>query len=408
MKDVAGGEISSNIVDVYPNPIKNNLVDVSYYNINRLIGKKIESQIVKKIFSLLDIKIIRENDSELTVEIPSYRIDVKQEADVIEEILRIYGYNNVEISMHVNSTLTYPEKPNKEKIVNIISDSLSANGFSEIMCNSLCPAAWYEENDDFDKDQIVMLANPLSSDLNAMRQTLLFGGLSSIKWNLNRQNPDLKLYEFGNCYFYHKTDQAFPRADDFTEKTSLDLFISGNTLPQSWNSKTNPSDFFNIKSSVEMIFSRLGIKEESLKTGETDKKYFAESSTYLYNNKIGQDVYWAHINWDSLMRMIKTHSISFQELPKYPSVKRDLALLLDRGIKFSQIRDIAFHTEKNLLHDINLFDVYESDSLGKNKKSYAVSFLLRDDLKTMTDKNIDRIMNNLIKAFETELNAQIR
>jgi phenylalanyl-tRNA synthetase beta chain len=425
IKELAGGEISSDVVDKYPNPIKNNLVNISYHNINRLIGKKIEPQIVKKIFSLLDITIIRENESELTVEIPSYRVDVKQEADVIEEILRIYGYNNVEINMHVNSTLTYPEKPNKEKIVNIISDSLSANGFSEIMCNSLCPSAWYEGNDDFDRDQLVILANPLSSDLNAMRQTLLFGGLSSIKWNLNRQNPDLKLYEFGNCYFYHKTDQAFPRAENFTENTSLDLFVSGNTAPQSWNSKTNPSDFFNIKSYVEMIFSRLGINQENLKTGETDKKYFAESSTYLYNSKIlaetgrvskyylskfdiGQDVYWAHINWDSLMRIIKTHSIAFHELPKYPSVKRDLALLLDRGIKFSQVRKIAFHTEKNLLHDINLFDVYESDSLGKNKKSYAVSFLLRDDLKTMTDKNIDRIMNNLIKAFETELNAQIR
>ncbi|HZY25297.1 MAG TPA: phenylalanine--tRNA ligase subunit beta, partial [Bacteroidales bacterium] len=425
IKEIAGGQISSDIVDVYPTPIKNNLVDVSYYNINRLIGKKIEPQVVKKIFSLLDIKIISENDSQLTVEIPSYRVDVKQEADVIEEILRIYGYNNVEINMHVNSTLTYPEKPNKEKIVNIISDSLSANGYSEIMCNSLCPSAWYEENDDFDKDQLVILANPLSSDLNAMRQTLLFGGLSSIKWNLNRQNPDLKLYEFGKCYFYHKKDKAFPSADNFTEKTSLDLFISGNTGPQSWNSKTNPSDFFNIKSSVEMIFSRLGIKDESLKTGETDKKYLAESSTWMFNNKlvaeagrvskfylskfdIGQDVYWAHIDWDSIMKLIKTHSITFRELPKYPSVKRDLALLLDKGIKFSQIRDIAYHTEKNLLQDINLFDVYESDSLGKNKKSYAVSFLLRDDLKTMTDKNIDRIMNNLIKAFETELNAQIR
>jgi phenylalanyl-tRNA synthetase beta chain len=425
IKELAGGEISSDIVDKYPDPIKNNLVNISYNNVNRLIGKKIEPQTIKKIFSLLDIKIIHENESELSVEIPSYRVDVKQEADVIEEILRIYGYNNVEINMHVNSTLTYPEKPNKEKIVNIISDSLSANGFSEIMCNSLCPAAWYEENDDFEKDQLVMLANPLSSDLNTMRQTLLFGGLSSIKWNLNRQNPDLKLYEFGNCYFYHKTDQAFPRAENFTENTSLDLFISGNTGPQSWNSKTDPSDFFNIKSYVEMIFSRLGIKEEALKTGETDKKYFAESSTYMYNSKIlaeagrvsksylskfdiGQDVYWAHINWNSLMRIIKTHFIAFHELPKYPSVKRDLALLLDRGIKFSQVRDIAFHTEKNLLHDINLFDVYESDSLGKNKKSYAVSFLLRDDLKTMTDKNIDKIMNNLIRAFETELNAQIR
>jgi phenylalanyl-tRNA synthetase beta chain len=425
IKELAGGKISSEIVDVYPNPIKNVPVDVNYNNINRLIGKKIEPETVKKILALLDIEIIHEEGVNLKLGIPSYRVDVKQEADVIEEILRIYGYNNVEVNMHVNSTLSYPEKPNKEKIVNIVSDLLSANGFSEIMCNSLCPAAWYNQNDDFDKDQLVMLANPLSSDLNAMRQSLLFGGLSSVIWNINRQNLDLKLYEFGHCYFYLKSGESYPKPDNYTEKASLDLFISGNTGHQSWNCKTNPTDFFNIKSSVEMVLSRLGIRPESLSSGESDKKYFAESSTYLHNNKtiafagrisksylskfdIGQDVYWGHIDWDLILKLIKTHSISFRELPKYPSVRRDLALLLDRSIKFSQIRDIAFRTEKNILHDINLFDVYENDTLGKNKKSYAVSFTLRDDLKTMTDKNIDKIMNNLIKSFENELNAQIR
>jgi phenylalanyl-tRNA synthetase beta chain len=425
IKEVAGGNISSDIKDVYPNKIKNVRVDVNYDNINRLIGKKIEPVTVKKILRLLDIEIAHEDGVNLKLLIPSYRVDVKQEADVIEEILRIYGYNNVEINMHVNSTLSYPEKPNKEKIVNIISDLLSANGFSEIMCNSLCPASWYDNNDDFDKEQLVMLANPLSSDLNAMRQSLLFGGLSSVIWNINRQNLDLKLYEFGHCYFYHKSGESHPKVANYLEKASLDLFISGNTGRQSWNCKTSPSDFFNLKSSVEMILSRLGIEPESLSSGESDKKYFAESSTYLFNNKIiaetgrisknylskfdiGQDVYWGHIEWDILLKLIKTQSISFHELPKYPSVRRDLALLLDRSIKFSQIRDIAFRTEKNILHDINLFDVYESDSLGKNKKSYAVSFVLRDDLKTMTDKNIDKIMNNLIKAFENELNAQIR
>jgi phenylalanyl-tRNA synthetase beta chain len=327
--------------------------------------------------------------------------------------------------MHVNSTLSYPEKPNKEKIVNIVSDLLSNNGFAEIMCNSLCPAAWYEQNDDFNREQLVMLANPLSSDLNAMRQSLLFGGLSSVIWNINRQNLDLKFYEFGHCYFYHKSEEPYPKASNYIEKTSLDLFISGNTGRQSWNCKTNPTDFFNLKSSVEMILSRVGVKPENLSSGESNKKYYSESLTYLYNNKIvaevgrvsksylskfdiGQDVYWGHIEWDLILKMIKTYSITFHELPKYPSVKRDLALLLDRGIKFGQIRDIALRTEKNIIHDINLFDVYESDSLGKSKKSYAVSFILRDDLKTMTDKNIDKIMNNLIRAFENELNAQIR
>jgi len=425
IKEIAGGKISSDIVDIYPNPIKNTLVEVNYNNINRLIGKNIERPVVKKILALLDIVIKNESGDNLTLEIPSYRVDVKKEADVIEEILRIYGYNNIGISNHVNSTLSYQEKPDKEKLVNIVSDLLSANGFSEIMCNSLNPAAWYEQNADFNKEELVMLANPLSSDLNAMRQSLLYGGLSSIIWNINRQNLDLKFYEFGHCYFHHKSGQTYPKAEDFIEKSSLDLFISGNTGRQSWNSKTNLTDFFNLKSSVEMILSRLGLKPESLTMRESDKKYFAESLTYIFNNKIvaeagriskkyltqfdiRQDIYYGHIEWDFLLKLIKTNHISFQELPKYPSVRRDLALLLERGVKFSQIREIAFRTEKNILHDVTLFDVYESDNLGKNKKSYAVSFILRDDLKTLTDKNIDKVMNNLIKTFEKELNAQIR
>jgi phenylalanyl-tRNA synthetase beta chain len=425
IKEVAGGKISSEIVDVYPDPIKNLHVDVNFKNINRLIGKNIDPSVVKRILKLLDIGLIAEKGDNLTLEIPAYRVDVKKEADVIEEILRIYGYNNVEVSNHVNSTLSYPEKPDREKIVNIISDLLSANGYAEIMCNSLNPSAWYEQNEDFDSNQLVLLANPLSSDLNAMRQSLLHGGLSSVSWNINRQNPDLKLFEFGHCYFYHKSGQPHPVADDYIEKASLDLFLSGNTIAPGWNSKTNPTDFFNIKSSVEMILSRLGIRQESLAIGESDKKYFAESFTYLFNNAIlaeagriskkyltqfdiSQDVYYGHIDWDFLMKLIKTHSISFHELPKYPSVKRDLALLLDRGVKYSQVRELAFRTEKNILHEVTLFDVYESDNLGKNKKSYAISFLLRDDLKTLTEKSIDKVMNNLIKTFEKELNAQIR
>ena len=352
-------------------------------------------------------------------------MDVKKEADVIEEILRIYGYNNVEITSHVNSTLTYPEKPNREKIVNIIADLLSANGFAEIMCNSLNPSAWYEQNSDFDKEKLVMLANPLSSDLNAMRQSLLYGGLSFSDLEYKQAESDLKFYEFGHCYFYKKSEQKYPVADDYTEKESLDLFITGNTNRRAGTVKASPTDFFNIKSSVEMVLSRLGIRPENLSNRRKHKKYFAESLTYIFNNKIvaeagrisrkylaqfdiGQDVYYGHIDWDLVLKMIKKHAISFRELPKYPSVRRDLALLLDRGIKFSQIRDIALRTEKNILHDINLFDVYESDSLGNNKKSYAVSFILRDDMKTLTDKNIDKVMNNLIDAFEKELNAHIR
>ncbi len=425
MKELTGGQISSDVIDVYPEKIQNARVEVSYRNIERLIGKKIGKDTVRRILVLLDIVILKEEGDVLSLEVPAYRVDVKQEADVIEEILRIYGYNNVEINSHVNSTLTYTEKPDKELVVNRVSDLLSSNGFSEIMCNSLNPATWYEQSNDFNADHLVRLANPLSSDLNAMRQSLLYGGLNSVLWNINRQNTDLKLYEFGNCYFRMNSTRQVPLVDDFNEKISLDLFISGRTSKESWNSKTNPTDFFHIKSATEMIFTRLGIKLRLMANGESIKKYFTESITYTFNNKlvaeagkisksyleqfdINQEVYYSHIEWDYVLKIISNNFISFQELPKYPSARRDLAILLDKEYKFSQIREIAFKTEKNLLQEVGLFDVYESESLGKNKKSYAVSFILRDDLKTLTDKTIDNIMKSLVKAFETELGARIR
>ncbi len=425
MKELAGGKISSDIIDIYPDKIKNLTTEVNFRNIDRLIGKKIGKETIRKILSLLDFIILDEDEDKMLLEIPAYRVDVRLEADVIEEILRIYGYNNVEINNHVNSTLTYIEKPDMEKAVNTVSDLLSANGFAEIMCNSLNPAAWYEDNSDFDAGQLVTLANPLSSDLNAMRQSLLYGGLSSVIWNINRQCYDLRLYEFGNCYFRTGHGTAVPSVNDYTERRSLDLFITGKTGKESWNSKTGPSDFYHIKSATEMIFSRLGIDTVLLTNGESHKKYFSESITYVINNKvlaetgklsksmlsrfdIGQDVFYSHIDWDQVLKMIGRKPVQFSELPKYPAVRRDMAMLLDRDIRFISIRDIAFRTERNVLREVNLFDVYESDSLGAGKKSYAVSFILRDDLRTLTDKNIDKVMDNLRRAFEKELGAKIR
>ncbi|HBE39697.1 MAG TPA: phenylalanine--tRNA ligase subunit beta [Bacteroidales bacterium] len=424
IREIAGGKISSEVVDIYPKKIERTRIDVTYKNITRLIGKSIEPEIIKRILRLLDINILSENSLGLTLEIPLYRVDVRREADVIEEILRIYGYNNIEIDYHVNATLYYSDKPDREKLQNIISDMLTANGYTEIMCNSLNPASFYETGD-FNREQLVMLANPLSSDLNAMRQSLLFGGLSSVAWNINRQNTDLRLYEFGNCYFFLNPGKPEPSADDYIENKSLDIFISGNRGKQRWNYKTSPTDFYNIKGITEMIMTRLGLQPENILSGESDKKYFSESVTYLYDNKliaetgkiskqyvdkfdIGQDVYYSHIEWDILLKIIKNHTVSYRELPRYPWVRRDLALLLDKDIRFGQIKDIAFRTEKYILREIDLFDVYESDSLGHNKKSYAVSFILRDDMKTLTDKTIDKTMKNLITAFEKELNARIR
>ncbi|MFZ2340865.1 MAG: phenylalanine--tRNA ligase subunit beta [Bacteroidales bacterium] len=425
MKELAGGKISSGIIDVYPEKIRNATAEVSFSNIDRLIGKKIGRETIRRILGLLDFKILREDNETMLLEVPAYRVDVKLEADVIEEILRIYGYNNVEINDHVNSTLTYIEKPDLEKAVNTVSELLSANGFAEIMCNSLNPAEWYEGNSDFDANQLVTLANPLSSDLNAMRQSLLYGGLGSVIWNINRQCYDLRLYEFGNCYFRTRHDSPVPSVDDYTERKSLDIFITGKTGKESWNHKASPTDFFHIKSATEMIFSRLGIDTLLLANGESQKKYFAESITYVLNNKIlaetgklsksmlsrfgiGQDVFYSHIEWDQVTRLIGRKAITFTELPKYPAVRRDMSMLLDRATGFGRIRDIAFLTEKHVLRDVNLFDVYESDSLGANKKSYAVSFILRDDMRTLTDKNIDKVMNNLRIAFENELGAKIR
>ncbi len=425
IRELANGKISADFKDIYPEKIRNASIDVRFSNIDRLIGKKIDKDIIKRIIGLLDIKIISSTTDTMSLEIPARKVDVHKEADVIEEILRIYGYNNVEINNHVNSTLTYIPKPDKEKVVNLVSDLLTSNGFAEIMCNSLTPAAWYTYSSSFDKKKLVMLANPLSSDLNSMRQTLLFGGLNSIAWNINRQNHDLKLYEFGNCYFLNSGQGGHDQVKGYYEKTDLDLFITGHKGKPAWNNPSTPVDFFYLKSFVEMVLARVGIKPEKLVIDESHGDYFSESLSYSVNNKIiaeagrisrkllkrfdiEQDVFYGHIVWDYLLQILKNHKIQYAELPKFPAVRRDLALLVSKNIRFSEIRELAFKTERNLIKDVGLFDVYESELLGRNKKSYAVSFTLQDEFRTMTDKNIDRIMNNLIRVFEKELGAQIR
>jgi phenylalanyl-tRNA synthetase beta chain len=258
-----------------------------------------------------------------------------------------------------------------------------------------------------------------------MRQSLLHGGLSSVAWNINRQNPDLKLYEFGNCYFYSRKEGIIPKAADYTEKKSLDLFISGKNGRQGWNHKSETSDFYTVKSAVEMVISRLGLEPSTLTTGISNRKYYSDAITYSAKEKliaeagkisksylkkfdIDQDVFYGHIEWDTLIALIKNNKVEYSELPKYPWVRRDLALLVDTSVKFSQIRDLAFRTEKNILKEVDLFDVYESDSLGAGKKSYAVSFILRDDRNTLTDKSIDKVMNSLLSVFGKELDAKIR
>ncbi|HUS87092.1 MAG TPA: phenylalanine--tRNA ligase subunit beta [Bacteroidales bacterium] len=425
ISEIAGGQISSDVIDVYPLKIKNHIVDVTITNIYRLIGKKIAVEEIKDILRSLEIKTLYGSDEQLKLEVPAYRVDVTREADVIEEILRIYGYNNVEIGNKINSTLTYIEKPDKEKVVNTISDMLSGYGFMEIMSNSLNPASWYLDSGDFDNDTLVMLANPLSSDLNAMRQSLLFGGLAAVCRNINRQNTNLRFYEFGNCYFRKKDAQPGRRVENHEEHVSLDFFVTGNQELERWNSKAQPVDFFFMKSTIGMVIEKMGTGKELVKTTTSEKEYFSEGISYLYNNhflaesgrvsrkllekfEIKQEVYYGHIEWDLLFSMISSHKLLSSDLPKYPSVRRDLALLIDNNVNFSDIRDLAFRTEKEILREVDLFDVYESDSLGENKVSYAVSFILRDDRRTLNDKMIDKVMNNLIRVFKKELGAKIR
>ncbi|HNX65866.1 MAG TPA: phenylalanine--tRNA ligase subunit beta [Bacteroidales bacterium] len=423
--ELAGGEIDGDMTDIYPLPVKKAVVDLTYENTTRLIGKEIPAETIKTILKSLDIVTIAENHDGLKLEIPPYRVDVTREADVIEEILRIYGYNNVEIGLGMNSVLTHIEKPDREKVLNNICDMLSANGFAEIMCNSLTPSAWYETTGDYDTKQMVTLANPLSSDLNAMRLSLLPGMLNTVIWNINRQNPDLKLYETGYSYFRMPDKGSKEITENYTERMDLDIMITGVIATQRWNSPSTPTGFFHLKGYVEMILNRLGINIRSLTVNDASGKWFSSalsysagnieiasfgsvSRKYLHQFDIKQDVFYAHIDWENLLKIQKKNKIAFSELPKFPSVRRDLALLVDRSVKFSRIREIAFSTEKYLLREVDLFDVYESDSLGKDKKSYAVSFILRDDNKTLTDNNIEKIMNSLTNAFSRELGASLR
>lgn len=425
IKDLAGGEIAGDIADIYPHPVPKAVVKYSLSRMARLIGKDIPVETVKTILYSLDINITDETEDVLTLEIPQYRVDVTREADVTEEVLRIFGYNNVGMSIEMHSMLSHTEKPDPEKIADSMANLLSGNGFAEIMCNSLTPAAWFETTGDFDTASMVHLANPLSSDLNVMRMSLLPGMLNTIAWNINRQNTDLKLYELGYTYFKKAGKATFEITDNFSEKQVLAVAVSGNISTKKWNTAESPATFFHIKGCTELVLSRFGISDRDIvATGETagwfseGTKYTAGSldiasfgrisRKYLNIFDIRQDVFYAEINWENLVRTIRGRTINFSELPKYPWVRRDLALLVDKSVKFSQIRDLAYKTERNILQQVDLFDVYESESIGSDKKSYAVSFILRDDRQTLTEKNIEKVMNSLTKAFEREFGATLR
>lgn len=425
IKELAGGEIVSEVTDIYPNPIMPFNVEVVYKNVDRLIGKQIGVETMKRIVKALDIKVTAETAEGMSVEVPAYRVDVQREADVIEEILRIYGYNNVEISEHVNSTLSYAQNPDKERLFNMTADFLTANGFNEIMSNSLTKSSYYDNLTSYKPENCVKIINPLSQDLNVMRQTLLFNAMEAVQLNTNRRNSDMKFYEFGNCYYYDADKQELGGLKPYSEEYRLAMTVTGMDRAASWNVKSNTSDFFTLKNYAEKILHRFGlnIDEAVVETSKSD--LYKEAVTYSFRNKqlfeIGivskkiknifdtkADVYFLEMNFSQLMHLTKNNKLTVKELSKYPEVRRDLALLVDKNITFSQLKSIAQKTERKLLKTINLFDVYEGDKLPIGKKSYAINFVLEDTTKTLNDTIIDKVMTELATQLEKQAGATIR
>ncbi|MCG8582773.1 MAG: phenylalanine--tRNA ligase subunit beta [Bacteroidales bacterium] len=424
IKEVAGGTISSEITDIYPEKVENFEVVVTYHNIIRLIGKELSKSTIKSILTALDIEIISETEEGLKLSVPPYRVDVQREADIIEEILRIYGYNNIEMPSSVNSTIVYSQKPDDHKSKNIIANQLTSQGFSEIMCNSLTKAAYYETLESYPRPNVVELANPLSNDLNGMRQTLLFGGLESIAHNVNRRNSDLKFFEFGNSYHYKaETDKS--DLNNYDEEQKLALFMVGNKAALNWNTPELKVSFYDLKNQLENILSRLGLSFNDFNEEETKSDLFTEGLSLSQGNKsvvdfglvngkllkafdIDVPVYFAEIKWDVILKKSSKKTVTYTEISKFPEVKRDLALVLNKDVKFEQVKQIAHKTEKKLLKRVSLFDVFEGEKIGADKKSYAVSFILQDETKTLNDKQIDKIMNKMMSNYERELGALIR
>lgn len=427
IKELAGGEISSEIVDVVADSsiLKPFPVTLSYANINRLIGKEIPQETVKKILKALEIIIVEESADELSLSVPPYRVDVRHEADVIEEILRIYGYNNVESSVAVKSTIQHAHFPDKIKMQNMVSEFLTSGGFNEIMSNSLTKTAYYENCETFKAENTVKLYNPLSSDLNGMRQTLIFGGLEAISRNTSFRNSDLRLYEFGNVYSFDGSKTYENPVKNYFEAEHIGLWVTGKKETPNWAVKEEATSFFTLKAYLENVLLKLGIDAKSCQIETIGDDVLSEGLEYRYNkiliaqmgyvNKkllkaqdINVEVFYGDIFWTAILKAIRNLKVSYSPLPKYPEVKRDLALLIDKEVKFSTIKELAFKAERQILQSVNIFDVYQGEKLPEGKKSYAVSFILRDEEKTLNDKQIEKVMNKLISVYEREVSAKIR
>ncbi len=427
-KELAGGEIVGEVIDNYPVAIEDFRFEISMDRTRSLIGKDIPTEKITSIIEALDIKI--ESHSEcgdlLSVAVPPYRVDVQREADLIEDVLRIYDYNNVEIPTAVRSTLSYAPRPDRSKLMNMTADMLSSNGYTEIMSNSLTKSSYYDSLSSYPVAQCVKIINPLSSDLNVMRQTLLFNTLEAVELNANRRNGDLKIYEFGNCYYYNAdADNSEKILAPYSENYRLAIAVTGIAEPASWNQKSSPASFYTLRAAVERVLGRFGIEIYSLKSSSSSSDLYSEAITLCQGTKVivemgmvspsickgmgvKQDVFFAEIDFDALVKSTRKHKITVEELSKFPEVKRDLALLIDEGVNFDTLRTIAFQAEKKLLKSVSLFDVYQGDKLPAGKKSYALSFVLEDKNQTLTDKVIERSMSNIQKQFERMCSAQVR
>ena len=423
-QELAGGKVSMDIVDVYPKPIKNAVVDLSFEYENNLIGKVINPGILKYLCRALDMEVKYENEQGMTIEIPAYRVDVQRPCDVVEDLLRIYGYNNVEIPTQLKSSLVIKgDEDRKHKLANLVSEQLVGEGFNEILNNSLTKAAYYGDK----QDTLVHIMNPLSSDLNVMRQTLLYGGLESIQHNVNRKRQNLRFFEFGNVYTF---DPEKKNDDDpmqaYKEQNHAALWVTGKRVEGSWAHKNEDSTFYELSAYVENSLRRIGLKPGMTVRKKSENDIFSSGLTIenrggkklvemgiitkKLQKQFGLDnpVYYAEMNWTALMKVTKKNEVLYTEISKFPAVSRDLALLVDDSVEFAQIEQIARQTEKKFLKKVELFDVYEGDKLPAGKKSYAVNFILQDEEKTMGDKQIDAIMQKLIANIKKQLNAELR
>lgn len=429
IRELAGGDICGQMVDLYPKKIERPTVEVNFRRMFDLVGQDIPLEAVRTALTSLDIEIVREDAEGMTLKVPTCKADVTRECDIVEEIMRIYGYNNIHIGTTVNSCLSYGKKPDPRKLKNAVSDYLTDNGFSEIMNNSLTKSEYYDENPDFPADRCIPIINPLSKELNVMRQTLLYSGLECIARNINYKIHDQKLYEFGRSYV--KTDEAanqgLPVTKRFNETEHVSIFLTGNMTPESWKMKPAEADFFYLKAYVMDILHRMRVNMGRVEMVPTQYKFFAEGLDIVQKDSkkllgtigrigretlkkmdIKQPVYYADLNWTLLLKGYPTKEVQYQEVAKFPEVRRDLALILKKDVTFAAIEQAAMQCEKKLLKRVSLFDVYEGKGIADGFKSYAVSFILQDKDKTLNDKQIESTMAKIQKTLETQLGAKVR